>query len=479
MSNGIPPQRSPLIQVAAPLVTLGGICLGPLGLRLLGIFLISIGALVVVLHLLGRYVSPLRTVIGAAAYAMSSVARRFLADAVDTFKRLSGFPVRVVVIFVVVSFLAGFSGMIGKVFSNIWGNERLALDYVRTADACLIRDDYHCAEEAVEKAKALLPNDIRVLEASMRAHLLQLAIKSVMQNAVVTEDVRRAKADCEFWSARSPHNASLVALLGMASSLLDDPYTAEAQYKKAIDLNTSYANAYNYWGYDLTRWRIHPDWAEMAKEKLEKATALDPKYPMPLLNLSKLVLQTQTQDDPTLTRVEGYLLKTRDASPEDQRVYASLGGFYLAWGDILQDRKVPEEAMRKYVAAHDYLLQGYKLNPHNPYILLHLAEVLSVMQADSKRVIQYLKDAVAEAPDYWEAFADLAEAYDRTGEKIEAKEARDAARKLLGLTIADLEQRRNRLPAGEVRNRLDSWLEDQHRVLTKLDESKSQPRATP
>src|SRR5437899_1392409 len=97
--------------------------------------------------------------------------------------------------------------------------------------------------------------------------LLSIAVLAALQDAVVKEEVRQVKAESEFWSNRSPRDASLLALLGVADRLLDDPYAAEVQYKRAIDLNPSYANAYNYWGFDLGRWRIRPKWAETAKEK--------------------------------------------------------------------------------------------------------------------------------------------------------------------------------------------------------------------
>src|SRR5881296_292042 len=130
MSNGIPPQSNPLIPIAGPLMTLGGICLAILGQRMLGISLLSIAVLVVVLHLLGRYLPSLGTALGIAVYAMRSVVGRFLTDAIDTFKHISGFFGRLILIVVVVAFLAGFSGLTSKVISYFWGNERLALDYL-------------------------------------------------------------------------------------------------------------------------------------------------------------------------------------------------------------------------------------------------------------------------------------------------------------------------------------------------------------
>src|SRR5206468_10864110 len=133
-------------------------------------------------------------------------------------------------------------------------------------------------------------------------------------------------------------------------------------------------------------------------------------------------LATEPGDDATFKQVEAYGLKTRHASPEDQRVYTSLGGLYMAWGKQLENRKVPVEPARKYVAAHDYLLQGYKLNPKNPYLLVQLAEALLLLHAESGRVIQYLRDATYEAPDYSEAFWDLAKAYGQAGKKDEAKQ---------------------------------------------------------
>lgn len=333
-----------------------------------------------------------------------------------------------------------------------------------SAEECLRQDNFTCALDHVEEAWKLRPFDERVQSARYRAQVLRIARDTLLYTKMVDRpQIERLQRNLEFLLSNNPERADIIGLLGITHNLLDDPRRAFERYEQARQANPSYPNVYNYWGYDLMRWQLDPEWAETARDKLDTALELNPSYVMPLANLSRLSLfevEVEQRDNSTYQRAYDYSRRALEISPKNQRVAVGLGAILTEWGEWLARHDRPDEANRRYAEAQDILEQAWNVNPNNPWLLSTWGHLLDLLQRPDRAEEKY-QLAIELEPRYASPRWRLAKLHDQ---QAQTREALISYRNWLRLAqrLARNYEIRLRYASEEVRTTIEQW-QRQHR----------------
>jgi len=206
MSSPLNVKKTPLlttkvIPVAGPLIGLGGLLYGIFGLHRFGSTLIISGALILSSYVISLVSTPFKS----AFLQVSTLVSKTALATFGAYRTLSSSLARLVFSLLLVLgifYLASFFGWVGVRY--VTEEERTAIAHLKTADGCLERDDYVCATQEVEKARTVLPEDIRVYESDIRSRVLKLAVDELYFHNASADEIRHARIDCDFLQNRNP-----------------------------------------------------------------------------------------------------------------------------------------------------------------------------------------------------------------------------------------------------------------------------------
>jgi tetratricopeptide (TPR) repeat protein len=256
--------------------------------------------------------------------------------------------------------------------------------------------------------------------------------------------------------------ADLHHLLGEVEEKLGNSVDAVREYQRAVELNPSESNLYD-WGAELLVHRA-PEPAievftrgnhlfphsvrmlvglgvslyargsyEQAVQRLCEASDLNPDDPSPYLFLGKIQSVEKTQPDALVERLRRFVtLQAENA----------MANYYYAVS-LWKGRKAPEDA-ETLAQVQSFLEKAVHLDPEHGPAYLQLAILYSERKDFSKAISAYQK-TIEVSPQFEEAHYRLAQVYRQTGEKAKAQEELQLYDQISKRKAADTERERHEI----------------------------------
>jgi Flp pilus assembly protein TadD len=366
-------------------------------------------------------------------------------------KRNSDGSARLVHAVIFVAVMAACASLIVRLVSN---KNRVTSLYLTKASAALQHDRFDEAVDALRKAGEADPSNTETQKELLKARLFKLVTKyDVLDNQVDSERVASARADCGRLLESNPKNAELTALSGLVDALNDQPALAIEKYQRSVELDPSYPNARNYWGYTAYQWKYPENWREVASEKFNEAIQLDSSYAMPRINLALLsVLSGEFQ------MADAILSDTAQIAKDNTTLYVLWGACLVEWGKEIEPR-FEMEAERKYFGALDRFKIVEALDPKIADLHHNEGVALERLGREGAASAEY-KKAILLEPDFLKAHEALGLLLYRTGDfngaLLEAKEYRRIVENL----VSQFRTRMERTPDEHARKLLGQWISD-------------------
>jgi tetratricopeptide (TPR) repeat protein len=304
----------------------------------------------------------------------------------------------------------------------------------------------------LERASQLNPADYE------NAHELALAYVDVGQYA-------RARSNVQILLSRQDKSvqkrAELHHLLGDVEEKLGNPLEAVREYQRAVDLDPSESNLFD-WGAELLAHRafepaievfskgnrLFPRSARMlsglgvafyalgsydqADQRLCEASDVNPTDPNPYLFMGKMQSVEPTQSECVVERLQRFVR----LQPEN-----ALANYYYA----ISLRRREESDHDKNAARTESLLENaVHLDPKFGEAYLQLG-ILYAEQGESAKAIAAYEKATEANPGLEEAHFRLAQAYSRTGEKTKAQAELQLYQQLAKKRADDAERQRHQI----------------------------------
>jgi tetratricopeptide (TPR) repeat protein len=336
--------------------------------------------------------------------------------------------------------------------------------YLTKANALMRHDKFDEAVAALEKATKVNPGDIHTETELLKARIFKLATRyDQLDRFVDLQQLDDAQKDCERLLRNDPNSAELTALLGIIYAHRDLPGMAIETYKKAIALKETYANVHNYWGYTAYQWHYPDNWRKVAEEEFNQAKDLDPKYPMPRINLALLsVLEHdfKTADD--------ILRATQDITNDNELLYLLWGTSFSSWGGQLQDTN-KLEAYKKFSEALDKFRVAEAIKADVVDLHFNRGMTLAALGNVDAAIEEY-QAAIKLEPDLLVAHENLAELLYRKKDFEGSLLQLQHSLRIIKQIIEQFETRASRTTDDHAQKLLRQWAEDKKKEKIKLDD---------
>jgi tetratricopeptide (TPR) repeat protein len=358
--------------------------------------------------------------------------------------------------------------------------------YLTIASAAIGHDHFDEAVNALSKAREIDPNNTKAETELLKATLFRISTKYDVLNRIVDSDqIDKARADCERLLDKNPKSAELVALRGMIYAIQDQPTSAIETYKNAVELNPAYPNVLNYWGYTVYQWKFPDDWRAPAVEKFNEAIKLDSSYVAPRINLAFIDIAQGEHGAAvkTLSETPGLILpedwqrnfdadlkslsETAEMAKDNADVYFLWGTGLVEWGERLKDED-SLEAEKKFLGALDRFRIAEALRPDTPELHVNKGVALTALGRSDFAIDEY-KRAIELEHDLLPAHENLAQLLYRKGNFEGALFYAQESLRIVKQTIEQFNARKNRTPDDFARKRLQQWVTEQEAEQSGLE----------
>ncbi|HOW35709.1 MAG TPA: tetratricopeptide repeat protein [Candidatus Omnitrophota bacterium] len=205
---------------------------------------------------------------------------------------------------------------------------------------------------------------------------------------------------------KSPRKPRVHNNLGFVYHEQGNLRAAEAEYNKAVALDSDYAHPLN----NLANIYMAEGRIPEALAALEQALKIDPRYAAPYYNLGNIY-----RDKGDFKKAKEFYEKGMRINPDLAQFHAGLGFVYLQKGDV--------------DLAESYFQQAISLNPDFGYAYYGLADLYLKTGKHHPALEMYLK-AIKLKPDFAPGFNDIGNLYDMQGDYDLAIESYQKAIKL-------------------------------------------------
>jgi len=341
--------------------------------------------------------------------------------------------------------------------------------YMQRATALMRHDQYSAAIESLDKAVALDPENLQVQTEHLKTTIFKLTRDfDPLDRLLDLEKVDQAEADCRKLLEADPQSAELTALLGIIYAHKDRPALAIETYKKASEMNPTYPNVRNFWGYSMVEWGFPNDWKPLAVQKFEEAKQLDASYVNPHINLALISLR------------EGRVEQTIDQLKVAEAISRENDTLYVLWayaialqGTQLKSRD-QVAAYQKFSEALELYRIAIAVNPDRLASHINRAE-LFIELGSYEPAIEEFNLALKLEPSFVMAHRELAETLlkrnSQPTDRVEALNHLRQAVKFTDDTIQQYQVRRARTDEEFARQKIDGWTKtrrDEKAELEKL-----------
>ncbi|MDX6446892.1 MAG: hypothetical protein QOH71_3966 [Blastocatellia bacterium] len=343
------------------------------------------------------------------------------------------------------------------VFPSRSNQQRIAGLYLAKAKALMRHDEFAAAADELAKVRLTDPKNIQAQTEQLKATIHQIAKQSdPLDRLLDLEKLAKAEADCMRLLEENPGSAEITALLGIVYAHRDQPSLAFQTYQRAQELDPSFPNVHNYWGYSAVQWQF-PDqrWNELAAQKFTEAQKLDPTYVTPLINIA--LLKYFEGDFETASNL---LSQAEKIGTENEILYALWGVSLDSWARKI--RPTDEVgAFRKLSEALDKYRIAEALNPNLAVIHFNKARTLDYLGRADAAIEEYTK-ALQLEPGLALAQVGLAEVLiDRNSERKDIDDALAHLNEAIRVTTQTIEQykyRKTKTTDQHAQEVLDRWI---------------------
>jgi tetratricopeptide (TPR) repeat protein len=346
---------------------------------------------------------------------------------------------------------------------------RVVSVYMQKATALKSHDQYTAAIETLAKASALDPENLQVQTEHLKTTIFRLTRDfDPLDRLLDLEKVDEAEADCKKLLEADPQSAELMALLGIIYAHKDRPALAIETYKKASEMNPSYPNVRNFWGYSMVEWGFPNDWKSLAVRKFEEAKELDGTYVNPRINLALLSLRDGKVDE-TIEQLKA----AESISRENDTLYVLWAYAVAQQGADLKSRD-PVAANQKFSDALEKYRIAIAVNPDRLASHINRAE-LFIELGSYEAAIEEFKLALKLEPSFVMGHKEFAETLlkrdSQPSDRVEALNHLYQAVKFTDDIIQQYQVRRARTDEEFARQKIDGWTKtrrDEKAELEKL-----------